>query len=237
MVLRDDEFGTIVAAVSQGRAIFENIRKFCLYLLSCNVSEILAVGVATLTQGPLPILPLQILFLNLVTDVFPALALGVGEGSAALMRRPPRDPREPILTRGHWRAIAGLGGVIAAAVLGALFLAVFLGMERRRATTVAFLTLALAQLWHVFSMRHRASGLWRNEITANPWIWAALALCVALLLAAVYLPPLAALLSTRDPGGLGWSVAVGMSLVPLGVGQAALALQAWREARRARDAG
>lgn len=116
-------------------------------------------------------------------------------------------------------------------MLGALFLAVFLGMERRRATTVAFLTLALAQLWHVFSMRHRASGPWRNEITTNPWIWAALALCVALLLAAVYLPPLAALLSTRDPGWLGWGVAVGTSLVPLAVGQVALAVRGRGERR------
>ncbi len=102
MVLQDDEFGTIVSAVAQGRAIFGNIRKFVFYLLSCNVSEIIAVGAATLTQSPLPILPLQILFLNLVTDVFPALALGVGEGSPALMQKPPRDPKEPLLTRGHW---------------------------------------------------------------------------------------------------------------------------------------
>jgi Ca2+-transporting ATPase len=226
MVLLDDEFETIVAAVAQGRAIFANIRKFCLYLLSCNVSEILAVGVATLAQGPLPILPLQILFLNLVTDVFPALALGVGEGGPALMRSRPRDPREPILTPRHWRAILGLGGVIALAVLAALALAVALGMERQRATTVAFLTLAMAQLWHVFGMRDADSPWLRNEITENPFVWGALALCAALLLAAVYVPPLAQVLSVADPGPQGWAIALAMSAVPLLVGQLTLALRA-----------
>lgn len=234
MVLQDDEFGTIVAAVAQGRAIFANIRTFCFYLLSCNASEILAVGVATLAQGPLPILPLQILFLNLVTDVFPALALGVGEGSPALMRRPPRAATEPILGRRHWRAILGLGGTIALSVLGALALAVASGMERQRATTIAFLTLAMAQLWHVFSMRHPESGWLRNEVTTNPWLWGALGLCAALLLAAVYLPALAEILSIADPGLAGWGIALAMSALPLVVGQIALAIRRRAEVQRAR---
>ncbi len=228
MVLRDDELGTIVSAVAQGRTIFGNIRTFCVYLLSCNVSEILAVGAATLAQGPLPILPLQILFLNLVTDVFPALALGVGEGSPALMRRPPRDPREPILTRERWRTILAFAGVIALAVLAALALGVASGMEPERATSVAFLTLAMAQLWHVFNMRSRESSWLRNEITRNPWVWAALLLCAGLLLAAVYLPPLRELLSIADPGARGWAIALSMSALPLLVGQVAAAVRSRR---------
>jgi Ca2+-transporting ATPase len=220
MVLRDDELGTIVTAVAQGRAIFANIRRFVVYLMSCNVSEILAVGLAALAQGPLPILPLQILFLNLVTDVFPALALGVCEGGPASMREAPRDPREPVLLRRHWRQIFRLGGVIALSVLGALAASIlWLAQSRHQATTTAFLTLALAQLWHVFSMRDRGSGWIRNEITRNPWVWGALALCVALLLLAVYWPPLALVLSVADPGASGWALAIGMSLVPLAVGQ------------------
>ena len=225
MVLQDDEFGSIVSAVEQGRAIFRNIRAFCLYLLSCNVSEILAVAAATIAQGPLPILPLQILFLNLVTDVFPALALGVGEGGSALMHQLPRDPTEPILTRAHWHTILGLGATIAGAVLGALGLALASGMEEQRATTVAFLTLAMAQLWHVFDMRQPESPWLRNEITRNPWIWAALGVCVGLLLAALHLRPLAALLSLEPPGPEGWAIVLGMSLLPLAVGQLVLALQ------------
>jgi Ca2+-transporting ATPase len=223
MVLRDDELGTIVTAVAQGRAIFANIRKFVVYLMSCNVSEILAVGLGVLAQGPLPILPLQILFLNLVTDVFPALALGVGEGSPALMRQAPRDPREAVLTRQHWRSIFVHGGVIATSVLAALALAVFqLEKPAAEATTVAFLTLAMAQLWHVFTMRHPQSGWIRNEITRNPWVWGALGLCLALLLAAVYWPPLAAILAVANPGAAGWATAVALSLVPWLAGQLSL---------------
>jgi Ca2+-transporting ATPase len=223
MVLQDDELGTIVTAVAQGRAIYANIRKFVVYLMSCNVSEIFAVAVGALAQGPLPILPLQILFLNLVTDVFPALALGVGEGSPALMREPPRDPREPVLAQRHWRSIFGLGGVIAASVLAALAVSIhWLEMPAREATTVAFLTLALAQLWHVFTMRHPSSGWIHNEITRNGWIWGAVGLCLALLLLAVYWPPLARVLSTADPGASGWAVALALSFVPLIVGQLTL---------------
>jgi len=223
MVLKDDELGTIVTAVAQGRAIVANIRKFVVYLMSCNVSEIFVVGLGVLFQGPLPILPLQILFLNLVTDVFPALALGVCEGSPALMRQPPRDPREPILTRRHWRSMFMLGGIIALSVLAALAVSVYwLEKPAAEATTVAFLTLAMAQLWHVFTMRNRKSGWIRNEITRNPWIWGALVLCVVLLMCAVLWPPLASILSTTNPGVSGWTAAIGFSLVPLVVGQVTL---------------
>jgi Ca2+-transporting ATPase len=223
MVLQDDEIGTIVEAVAQGRAIFANIRKFVVYLMSCNVSEIFAVALGVLAQGPLPLLPLQILFLNLVTDVFPALALGVCEGSPALMREPPRDPREPILARRHWRSIFVLGGVIAISVLAALGLAVlWLEKPAREATTISFLTLAMAQLWHVFTMRNPRSGWVRNEVTRNPWIWGALALCLALLVGAVYGPGIAGILTLADPGIAGWTLALALSLVPFVVGQSTL---------------
>ena len=227
MVLQDDELGTIVTAVAQGRAIFANIRKFVVYLMSCNVSEIFAVAIGALAQGPLPLLPLQILFLNLVTDVFPALALGLCEGSPALMKERPRDSREPILTRRHWQRIFVLGGFIALAVLGALAVAVlWLEMPEREATTVSFLTLALAQMWHVFAVRNPGSGWLRNEVTGNVWIWFALGLCLALLVLAVHWSPLAAILSVTDPGLAGWALAFGASLLPLIAGQ--LSLLTWR---------
>jgi Ca2+-transporting ATPase len=220
MVLQDDEFRTIVEAVAQGRAIFANIRKFVLYLLSCNVSEILAVAAASLVQGLLPLMPLQILFLNLVTDVFPALALGVGEGSPTLMQEPPRRREEALIAGRHWLRIFAFGSVISLAVLAALMLAsVALGKSGREATTISFITLALAQLWHVFSMRERGSGFLRNEITRNRWVWAALVLCLALVGVAVHWPPLAGVLSVADPGADGWALALGMSLIPLLVGQ------------------
>lgn len=220
MVLKDDAFSSIVAAIAQGRVIFTNIRKFTFYLLSCNVSEVLVVSLAATVNAPLPILPLQILFLNLVTDVFPALALGVGEGDPSAMQRPPRDPRETILTRRHWYAIGGYGTLITASVLGAFALAfTWLQMEADSAVTVSFLTLAFAQLWHVFNMRDRGSHFWRNDITQNTFVWGALALCVALLLAAMYVPGLAAILKVKRLDAQGWLLVTAMSLLPLLVGQ------------------
>ena len=226
MVLEDDLFTSIVAAVEQGRIIFSNIRKFVVYLLSCNVSEIMTVSLASLAGGPLPILPLQILFLNLVTDVFPALALGVGEGDPASMQRPPRDPGEPILKRSHWWRIGEYSALITAAVLGALAVSLLvLDMPTERAVTISFLTLAFSQLWHVFNMRAPDSGTLNNEITRNMYVWGALALCIAILLAAVYIEGISSILKLVDPGKSGWALVAAASLLPLAGGQLILHLR------------
>jgi P-type Ca2+ transporter type 2C len=220
MVLKDDSFSTIVAAIEQGRVIFGNIRKFIYYLISCNVSEIFVVSAASFTEMPLPVLPLQILFLNLVTDVFPALALGVGEGDRNVMNSPPRDPDEPILTRRNWLGIGGYGVLMSLSVLGALLISIgYLGYEDERAVSVSFLTLAFVQLFHVFNMRDPGSGLIKNEVTRNPYVWGAILLCVILILLAVYIEPVASVLKVLDPGAWGWLVIISMSLVPLIVGQ------------------
>jgi Ca2+-transporting ATPase len=220
MVLMDDAFSSIVSAIEQGRVIFENIRKFVFYLLSCNVSEIFVVGLASMLTVPLPILPLQILFLNLVTDVFPALALGFGEGEEFIMEKPPRDPDEPILDRSHWTGIGFFGLVFTGAVMGALLLALEgLGVPEREAVTISFLTLALSQLWHIFNMRDYGSELPWNDITRNRFVWGALALCVGLLLLVVYVPLFASVMKITPPSPKGWLLTVAMSLVPLTYGQ------------------
>jgi len=216
MVLQDDDFGTIVSAIGDGRAIFENIRKFVVYLMSCNTSEVLVVTLATIVGAPLPLLPLQILFLNLVTDVFPALALGVGPGRTDLMKRKPRPANERILMRRHWVEIGVYGVVMALVVLSAMAFAIlYLGFDTEKAVTVAFCTLALAQLWHVFNMRGNLKQVIKNEITGNIWIWLALALCMFLILAAVYAPVLRDVMRLSDPGFVGWLLIVIASLVPL----------------------
>jgi Ca2+-transporting ATPase len=216
MVLQDDEFGTIIEAIAQGRAIYQNIRNFVVYLLSCNISELLVVSLATIAGAPLPLLPLQILFLNLVTDVFPALALGVGEGSPSLMKDKPRPADEPLLTRSHWLQIGLYGAVMSAAVLGAMLIAFFyLNFDEERAVTVSFCTLALAQLWHVFNMRNNIRHVISNEITRNVWIWYSILLCFILVLFAIYSPLLSNLLELTDPGIEGWIVILFMSLVPI----------------------
>lgn len=220
MVLQDDNFASIVAAVEQGRAIFENIRKFTLYLLSGNMGQIVAVAVASFANLPLPLLPLQILFLNAVNDVFPALALGVGEGSPRQMQHPPRDSKEAILTRRHWGAIAGYGVLIGACILGVFLLCLRVwGYETQQAVTISFLSLAFARLWHVFNMRAHDSGLFKNEITQNPYIWGALLICTGILLSAVYIPVVAGVLGLVHPDMRAWGIIVVASLLPLIIGQ------------------
>lgn len=222
MILEDDSFSTIVVAIEQGRIIFDNIRKFVLFLLSCNVSEVMVVSLASFVHFPLPVLPLQILFLNLVTDVFPALALGLGEGDASVLKRAPRNPRESFLTRGHWLGIGLYGFLITVSVFGALLVSLFwLKLETKQAVTISFLTLAFAQLWHVFNMHDRGSGFFRNEITRNRYIWGALGLCTCLLGGAVYVPGISSVLKVVEPGAGGWLLVLLMSLIPLGAGHLA----------------
>ncbi|KZM48934.1 ATPase [Labrenzia sp. OB1] len=225
IVLKDDAFATIIAAMRQGRTIFENIRNFVVYLMSCNVSEILIVGIAVGVGLPAPLLPLQILFLNLVTDVFPAFALGLGRGDEAIMSEPPRDPDEPIIDRKRWFLIGLLGGAITLATLSAFVLALFyLDLGTDTAVVVAFLTLALAQLWNVFNVRRPSLAVVRNEISRNPYVWAALALCLGLLGLAMGHPTLGDVLGLHWPGSEAMLLAVSLSFLPLLIGQAFLML-------------
>ncbi|MBD3669696.1 MAG: cation-transporting P-type ATPase [Gammaproteobacteria bacterium] len=220
MVLRDDAFTSITIAVQQGRVIFNNIRSFVIYLLSCNLSEVLLVGVASLLGAPLPLLPLQILFLNLVTDVFPALALGMGEGDRSVMDLPPRPRHEAILTGRHWLSIFVYGLIMSLSVLTVFFTALYLfEWPESEAVTMTFLTIALAQLWHVFNMRGQSSGFFRNDVVKNPYVWAALALCLVLITAYLWLPILARVLSLLALNVEQWLWVVGMSLVTYVLGQ------------------
>jgi Ca2+-transporting ATPase len=220
MVLQDDRFGTIILAIRLGRAIFGNIRKFITYLLALNMAEILAVGAASLANLPLPILPLQILYLNLITDVFPALALGVGKGEPHIMSRPPRDPHEPILTRTSWLELAGYGMLIAGLSLGALLIARHaLGMSDQAAVTVSYLTMGFAQILHVLNVRARGSNWFVNEVTRNRWVWAAIAVSIVLILLTVYVPFLATALTVQTPATNGWLVIAGMSILTYILGQ------------------
>jgi len=219
IVLRDYAFGSIVAAIREGRVIFGNLRRFLIYLLSCNISEVMVVALAVVTGLPLPLLPLQILFLNLVTDVLPAFALATGEGEDDVMRLPPRDPREPLLGASQWIFIAGYGALLTASTLATLLIGQYwLELEGDALVTVSFLTLAFAQLLHVFNMRGWRAPLLVNAVTSNPYVWGAVALCTGILLLAVYAPPLAGALHIVPPDLAGWGLVAGASLAPLLVG-------------------
>lgn len=220
LVLRDDRFSTIIEAIREGRVIFMNIRRFVTYLLSCNLSEILVVGLAVPFGLPLPVLPLQILFLNLVTDVFPAFALGTVEADDGVLDRPPRPPSEPILARRHWVRIIFYGIVLSATTLAALLLALGpLALTGDAVTTLVFHTLAFSQLLHVFNMRHMHDGFLTSRVVRNGWVWAAVVVCVALLAIAQFQPHVAAALKLVALPWQAWATVAALSLVPIMVGR------------------
>ncbi len=219
MVLRDDNFSTIVTAIREGRIIFANIRKSVIFMLCTNIAEVLTVALASLVQAPLPLKPLQILYLNVLTDVFPALALGVGAGAVEVMKRPPRAADEAVLTWHHWRMIGGWSLFIGAIVLGALTIALMqFGFEEKHAVTISFLTLAFTKLWFVINLRDRGTSPWKNDVLKNRWVWAAWGICLSLLLIAVYWQPLASVLQVVNPGWKGWTLILAMSVLPVIVG-------------------
>ncbi|HKJ48410.1 MAG TPA: cation-transporting P-type ATPase, partial [Christiangramia sp.] len=166
VILLDDKFTSIKLAIHQGRAIFENIRYFVIFLISCNLAEVISVTIASFSNLPLPLLPLQILNLNLVTDIFPALALGMGKGSEGIMQARPRPANGNILTRKHWIDTITYGIVITISVLGMVSFA-HLNMELSNVevNNMAFNTLVLAQLLNIFNLPPRETSFVNNEIT------------------------------------------------------------------------
>ena len=215
VVLKDDSFKTIVHAIQEGRVIFNNIRKFVLFLLSCNIAEVLVILLASLFNTPLPILPLQILLLNLVTDVFPALALGVGEGNEQVMSRPPRKSDESLLSRKHWGWISFYGAMIGLSTFAAFLLAYYrMDLGLTPSITISFLTLAFSQLFHVFNLRDFGTSFIKNEITRNLYVWGAFVLCTIILLLTLYIPALATVLHTVPLGLNEWLIVLIASIAP-----------------------
>ena len=207
IVLKNDKFTAMELAIRQGRLIFQHIRQFVVYLLSCNLAEIISVGVAAIFVLPAPLLPLQILFLNLITDVFPALALGLGKGERGLMERPPRDPTEPIMTRKLWLTTVVCGMSITMAVLGiTLFSYLKLELQPAEINNMAFYTLVLAQLLNIFNMTSRKVSFIFNEVTQNPWVWAALILCIFIVFLSIIVTPVAQALSLVQLSYSHWGI-------------------------------
>jgi Ca2+-transporting ATPase len=214
MVLADDNFATIVAAVEEGRVVFANVRKFVHYLFSCNLSEILTMFVATIAGLPLPLLPLQILWLNLVTDVFPALALAGEPAEPGIMQQQPLDGRRQRPPASFGRSVLIQGALLASASLAAFYWAWQSTGDTRRAATVAFLTLGLGQLFHVFNSRFETGSIFSRRIFSNRAVWGAIGLTIVLQGAAVYLPGLQLLLKTVAPSAQEWGVIWLAALTP-----------------------
>lgn len=235
LVLADDRFATVRAAIEEGRVIFDNIRKFVLYLVSCNLAEIAALVGAGAIGLPLPVTPLQILWLNLVTDSLPALALALEPAEENVMRRPPRDPRTGIVPP----RLAAVAIAYAALIAGVTMAALAWGLRAwptapARAVTLSFTTLALAQLFHLGNARRAGPVSAPRLVAANRYALAALAITVALQVVAVSIPALARAIDAVPLDGAGWAVAVAFGLVPALVGQGAKLLrQAFRPPRLA----
>lgn len=190
MILTDDNFSTIVSAVEEGRGIYSNIRKAIHYLLSCNLGEILTIFVATvLDLGQMPLMPVQLLWLNLVTDSLPALALGVEPVEDGAMEQPPRKAEGAFFDRDFSLRLIWQGCMVG----GLTLLAYFLGMGwagNGLANTMAFATLTLSQLFHSFNVRSEDRSLFDRRGKANPAMWKAFFVGLALQLAVLVIPPL-----------------------------------------------
>lgn len=220
LVLSNDNFATIVAAVEEGRGIYDNIRKFIRYLLASNVGEILVMFFAMLLGMPLPLVPIQILWVNLVTDGLPAMALGVDPQEGDTMQRRPRDRNESVFARGLGWKILSRGFLIGICTL----MAFWLTYEQNpndlvRAQTVAFSTLVIAQLIHVFDCRSEISVFHRN-VFENMYLVLAVASSLILLLVVIYFEPLQPIFRTTAIDFREWclvSVAAGIPTFVAGV--------------------
>jgi len=214
LILLDDHFATIKAAINEGRNIYENIRKFIRYLLASNVGEILVMLFAMMMGLPLPLVPIQILWINLVTDGLPAMALGLDKPEENVMKRPPRHPKEGVFARGLGWKILSRGVLIGGASLIAFLIAYQNDPNRLEyARTIAFTTLALAQLIHVFDCRSEKSIFHRNPF-GNIYLIFAVLSSLALMLVVLYYPPLQTVFHTVSIEPRDWLLIIGMASLP-----------------------
>ena len=226
MILTDDNFASIVSAVEEGRIIYSNIRKFVFFLLSCNVGEILIVFLSILIGLPVPLVPIQLLWLNLVTDSFPALALGTEKGDPDIMQYKPRKSDEPILNRAMIYGIIVQSGALLVAVLGAYLFA--LGRfpdymtnadHMAYARTYAFVTLICSELFRCLSSRSENFTIAQLGLFTNKIIIAAIAISTALLLIVVYLPAAQPIFDTFPMSLSDWGIIAMFCFIPLIAGE------------------
>ncbi len=220
MVVTDDNFASIVAAVEEGRGIYDNIKKFIHYLLSCNTSEILVMFAASLIGWPVPLLPIHILWVNLVTDGLPALALGVDPVDPRIMERSPRKTHERVIPRQQAFIMLFQGSFIAFCSLLAFYLVQNVEHEGlNRARTAAFIVLSCAQLFHSFNCRNMRESIFKIGFLSNKKLIIAVFISFLLQMAVVYIPFLQRIFKTEPLGVFDWVLAVLISSLPLWAGE------------------
>jgi Ca2+-transporting ATPase len=238
MVLTDDNYASIVAAVEQGRIIYDNIRKFVFFLLSSNIAEIAIIFLATLAGLPSPLTVIQLLWLNLLTDGAPALALAMEKGDPDTMIRPPRPTNEPIINHSMRsgliiQAFAQTFATLGAFLIGLLwelqaqghlpggenpllFLLRFdwRGIDVQTAETMAFVTLSLSELLRAYTVRSERASIFQLGVFSNKYMQYAVGLSLVLMIAVVTLPFLQPIFNTHMPSLAEWGVILGMALIP-----------------------
>lgn len=218
LVLADDNFATIVAAIREGRGIFENIKKSIQFLLSSNIGEVLTIFVGMLFGWEPPLLAIQLLWVNLVTDSLPAIALGFDPASADIMLKKPRDPKKSLFADGLWIAICIEGGMIGALALVAFSVGFTLLSARNTETarTMAFCVLSMSQLFHAFNMRSDKSVIGR-EFFANRMLLASLAIGILMQALVVNIPSLAVIFKVTPLSFIQWLAVAILSVLPIAV--------------------
>lgn len=227
MILTDDNFTTIVAAIEEGRNIYNNIKKAVIFLLSCNLGEIVAIFISVLFSFAIPLLPTQILWVNLVTDTLPAISLGVDPGDDAVMKKKPRDPKESFFAQG-----AGVRAIIGGLLIGALTLLAFtIGLAERGvslrdsmnapddvivyARTMAFVVLATSQLFYSLTMRSETKSIFQVGIFKNKYLILSIIAGVVLQFGVITIPFLANAFKVHALPLNDWIIVFGLSLLPL----------------------
>jgi P-type Ca2+ transporter type 2C len=238
MVLTDDNYASIVSAVEQGRIIYSNIRKFVFFLLSSNIAEIMIIFLATLAGLPAPLTAIQLLWLNLITDGAPALALAMEKGDPDIMEHKPRAKKEAIINGNMTlgmivQTITQTGAVLTAFALGLIWHLeaganlpqganplVYLiqhdwrGIDVQTAETMAFVTLSLCELFRAYTVRSEKVSLFRIGIFSNKWMQYAVGLSIFLLILVTAVPFLQPIFNTHFLSGSEWSIVLGLALIP-----------------------
>jgi Ca2+-transporting ATPase len=254
MVLTDDNYVSIVAAVEQGRIIYDNIRKFVFFLLSSNVAEIMIIFLATLAGLPTPLTAIQLLWLNLLTDGAPALALAMEKGDPDIMRRRPRPTNEPIINRSMGlgifiQTITQTGATLTAFSLGLIwhlqqslpagvnpFLQLFSfdwrGVDVQSAETMAFVTLSLCELFRAYTVRSERLSIFQIGVFSNRYMQYAVGLSIALLLLVVSVPFLQPIFNTHFMTGREWLTVLSLALIPATAEEITKAYLRWQDRKR-----
>jgi Ca2+-transporting ATPase len=220
MILLDDNFATIVSAVSEGRRIYDNIRKFIRYMLGTNAGEVLTMGVAILLGMPLPLLPLQILWINLVTDSLPALALGMEPPEKNVMQRPPRPPEESLFAKGLWQRTIVAGVLMAVGCLWMFDWALqehtlVYGQSREEAETAArsmvFMAMGFFQLFNALAVRSEHRSIFAMAPSSNWYVYGAVLVSGMLQAVVIYFPPLQEIFKTSGVTGFDLIICLGVA--------------------------